>query len=584
MPIDVKCDRCGTRLRAPDTAAGKTKRCPKCGGPLPIPAPSGTDEADDLNLYELAVTPSAQPEQQQAPDSVIISRKKVGDAQARGPVSANLGPSGGQASSPFGAYAAAIAAEGEKHGHSERGPLLTVLGLDLTVGRLIGAGVAALALIALGLWWTMFGPGRTHAILAIQPVYVTPAIHRGELREPYSLLSMQGDMGVGIKGADAGGGAGSHPAASMFKSASGAVYSLGGGSDQLLVARESEAGDHLMVEVELSQALMNRLGQTSRYDIVFRADRFTLQPANGGPPSLHPRVLFAEFEGRADVDLAGASSTNYQALLPPGAPPTTESFTRTGRKITGGKLHYSGEAGIRGDLDFAVSYNPDAPTGHGGFHATGDLKLTDPGGAVVDMQYQGGTLVVSWNAGSRGYWSRDNFTEPGGDSPFRKFKVRLLFERPHTDQPLRLNYAGKTIGTLPKRYNAEDRAPASSSGAGVMTYFSLLAQARDKARGTITDSNMVQIATAIAMYTDQQRGWLPDRLDDLRPIMPGIDGVLENKRTGENPGFVYVKPAKTLGQIEDPAGTVILYESKGGRADPDGSKLYADGRLEPRSP
>jgi len=583
VPIEVRCDGCGTRLRAPDTAAGKTKKCPKCGGALPIPDPSSTDDdADDLNLYELAIDPTPEP-RDSAPDSVIIRRESTDRHAAEAPAAA-----GG---SPYGAYAGAIAAEADKHRSEQKGPLLSVMGLDLTVGRLIGLGVLVVGLIFAGLWWTMFGPGRTHAVLAVQPVHVATAISRGELREPYSLLTMEGDMAVGIKGGESAGAAGAgSPATSIFKAAQGAVFSVGG-DDQLLITREGKDGDHLLVELELSRALMNRLNQTAGYDVVFRGDQFELAPADGSPPRVKGRVIFAAFDGRADLDLAGATTTDHQAILPPGAPPTTEDIEKTGRKVTAGKLYYNGEAGIRGDLDFAVSYSPDAPAVRGGFAADGNLKLTDPGGAVVDLQYQGGELIVSWNAGSEGYWTRDKFTEPEGDNPFRKFKLGVLFERPYTDQPLRLTFAGKTLGTLPRRYNAEEPAGPSSggvsggvSGGGVLTYFSLLAQARDKARGTVADSNMVQIGYAIQMYADQNRGRLPDRLEDLRTVMPGIEAVLENKRTGENPGYVYIKPADTLGQVKDPADTVILYESKDGRIDPDGSKLYADGHIEQRAP
>ncbi len=38
MPINVTCTQCGTTLRAPDTAAGKNIKCPKCAAVLPVPA------------------------------------------------------------------------------------------------------------------------------------------------------------------------------------------------------------------------------------------------------------------------------------------------------------------------------------------------------------------------------------------------------------------------------------------------------------------------------------------------------------------------------------------------------------------
>ncbi len=40
MPLPVTCPGCSSRLTAPDAAAGKTVRCPKCRAPIPVPAPA----------------------------------------------------------------------------------------------------------------------------------------------------------------------------------------------------------------------------------------------------------------------------------------------------------------------------------------------------------------------------------------------------------------------------------------------------------------------------------------------------------------------------------------------------------------
>ncbi len=39
MPIPVTCPNCGTRLNAPDAAAGKKVKCPRCAAPFPVPNP-----------------------------------------------------------------------------------------------------------------------------------------------------------------------------------------------------------------------------------------------------------------------------------------------------------------------------------------------------------------------------------------------------------------------------------------------------------------------------------------------------------------------------------------------------------------
>ena len=50
MPIAVVCPSCDSRLNAPDAAAGKTVKCPKCKAPMVIPTPEadpGFEAVDD---------------------------------------------------------------------------------------------------------------------------------------------------------------------------------------------------------------------------------------------------------------------------------------------------------------------------------------------------------------------------------------------------------------------------------------------------------------------------------------------------------------------------------------------------------
>jgi DNA-directed RNA polymerase subunit RPC12/RpoP len=66
MPITMNCNSCGTTVRAPDDAAGRTANCPMCQAELLIPAHSDPANAvQDVQLPEaLAVTatkPRAEP-------------------------------------------------------------------------------------------------------------------------------------------------------------------------------------------------------------------------------------------------------------------------------------------------------------------------------------------------------------------------------------------------------------------------------------------------------------------------------------------------------------------------------------------
>ena len=37
MTVQIQCSDCGAKLRVPDSAAGKSVKCPKCGAPVGRP-------------------------------------------------------------------------------------------------------------------------------------------------------------------------------------------------------------------------------------------------------------------------------------------------------------------------------------------------------------------------------------------------------------------------------------------------------------------------------------------------------------------------------------------------------------------
>ncbi len=48
MPISFSCKNCGKRLKAPESAAGKSSNCPGCGRPVTCPSPRSMDEEPDV--------------------------------------------------------------------------------------------------------------------------------------------------------------------------------------------------------------------------------------------------------------------------------------------------------------------------------------------------------------------------------------------------------------------------------------------------------------------------------------------------------------------------------------------------------
>jgi hypothetical protein len=59
MHIACECPKCGKRLKAADSAAGKKAKCPDCGGAVPIPArkkaPQPAADDDEFDLQKLNV-------------------------------------------------------------------------------------------------------------------------------------------------------------------------------------------------------------------------------------------------------------------------------------------------------------------------------------------------------------------------------------------------------------------------------------------------------------------------------------------------------------------------------------------------
>ena len=58
MPIDVACEACGARFKAPDGAAGKKGKCKKCGAVIAVPVPEPIPAAvSDDDMYDIAEPP-----------------------------------------------------------------------------------------------------------------------------------------------------------------------------------------------------------------------------------------------------------------------------------------------------------------------------------------------------------------------------------------------------------------------------------------------------------------------------------------------------------------------------------------------
>lgn len=108
-----------------------------------------------------------------------------------------------------------------------------------------------------------------------------------------------------------------------------------------------------------------------------------------------------------------------------------------------------------------------------------------------------------------------------------------------------------------------------------------LTAARQQAQAVASMSHMHQLAILFHQYIADHDGALPDSLDDLKPYVgdEAFRLITTNPRTGQNPGYVYEKPAADVDDIEDPSNTVIFRELQDGEPDPDGAAAYADGSV-----
>ncbi len=61
MPIPVSCSECSARLNAPDAAAGKSLKCPKCGAKIVVPSPSAEEQNFDAPTPPKPKGPPAPP-------------------------------------------------------------------------------------------------------------------------------------------------------------------------------------------------------------------------------------------------------------------------------------------------------------------------------------------------------------------------------------------------------------------------------------------------------------------------------------------------------------------------------------------
>ena len=594
MFIVTRCPDCDKKLKIPEKLSGQVITCPACQAQVMVPMPlaepdTGDDSGLDLNVLEELAQPT--------PIRPRVDPNLTREGQVKAGAETYLGK-------------LELAGTGSKRTEStQKRPLLSIAGLDVTWWRL---AVVLLPIVGVLVWY-FTGPGQQVHVLGVQPVQMEVVLEGLAFREPFSLLTGQGDMSVGLKGPQSK----SRPSEAIAKKSH--VFSLGG-SDQLIVTQPHQQGDYLLVELDVRQDVFDGLKQTANYDVVFNANRFALHTPSG--QKLDPILIFESLDPSVELDLAGAQTIGHQSLLPAGVEPASQDLKRGSGGAASGTVTYQGST--QGELSFTSFYfSSGGAAGVKGVSAQGKVTRRTDANSVVTYDYQGSAMTVSWDRSSSGWWTTSRYTHDSEPTPWHRHRVTLLFKRPPAgsasgagdyeltlaDTPIAwidpgANYAPpkpqptaiaskpSAPQTTPQSPSVQGTAslPASpapvppvaavvrkkpSSSNNPLAYFDVLVEARDKARGIVAMSTMQQFGYAFHLYLqDHQQQW-PDALDQLRPYLSGYDQVIVNPRTKANPGYLYVKPKPDA----NPLKTAILYESRGGYRDLSGSILYADGHV-----
>ncbi|MBI1375601.1 MAG: hypothetical protein GC159_23055 [Phycisphaera sp.] len=570
-------------LHVPEEHIGKKIRCTNCGTKLKVPATSTYDPAKDPELN--------------APQIITPGTASLPD-QPFDPFAEPTGPQGVQMkctrcdapmspeavlctncgySMKTGRRLSSVVKDGAAVEREEK-IVFSAFGEDFTMAKTMMLA-AMLCIVGLGVAWWFMGPGARAQILAVEPVQavmVLNTIGKGGS----NVTSIGGAMSAG------GGSSGGGPMS---------PFTLGGGTS-FYVIKPGGKGDHLIVKVAVSQKLMVDMKMSRANSIKLIATKFKLNNADGTGQGI-PAMLLEDAYDSMYVDLMNSSMPNVDPMLPPDVEPATNEVKQLPHKVMEGTLTYDGTKRVDGALIYQKM--PTTVLGPGGINAEGKLTLAHDE-LAVSYNYGGPTLELTWNDGAVGWCVKGSDDRAERISPTSKYEVLLLFERPTDPTFDTLWLEDEALGRLPAGTSHIDytvasavdpekahRQPVASAPTprrtpdptGMGTYFKLLADAKSRASSITSGSNMRQIGLAIMFYGNDHNGDLPDGLQDLLPYLDKSGAVLQNQRTGERPGYIYVKPDAAQAHA-NPARTAILYESRGGKRDPDGSVLYLDGHIE----
>jgi hypothetical protein len=622
MPISVVC-ACGRKLKAPDQLAGQQAKCPQCGAVVAVPAmtapaagvtkpaakapapapppkpkapaarpaaqpapppPAGAGNEYDLDLNELMPASKSAPAAPVAINAAApaASTRQCPACKAVMPAEAVMCEACGF--SPRSGTYIDRTKRGRYAGDDGPQPWFTVAGIEFTPVRTAILGVFLLMLVGLA-WWYATGPGANFRVREVKTVYQVTALGTLGVIPQGSLLQgtlFTANPSAGIK----------VPTGGLPPNVKGAdLNTYGVGYDgKLLLTQEHQDGDWLLMRVDVRQSYMQSLKQVNRYDVSLAAPAFKLV-VDGTPQDV--MLIPNGLAGPLQVELGGSPAGDYKAMLPPLVPIDKS----TGEEPRNGEVIYEGKNGVTGSVKYLAHYLTYRTQGSSGLTGNGKLEVKDSRGIEATLEYGGSDLKVSWNTGTLAWRTADGHTRTAAISPWHKHECWLITPRPpKSAKRIVLTYCDQEVKELSGRWAATKDVTASSvpqgpkgppkkdlldkAGEQLGGYVGALANARRRAQGTVSGSNIRQLFMALEMYAQRNNGRLPEKLEDLRMYLDGFDQLLFNPRTKENPGFIYVKP--NADDVKNkPAGDIpIFYEALYGKIDPDGAVGYLDGSIE----
>lgn len=206
------------------------------------------------------------------------------------------------------------------------------------------------------------------------------------------------------------------------------IHTLGG-EESVRLLRPSVDGDHLMLDVMVSQWLFYQFATVSEQGLTLDSDLITLR---GGQAPAKALFLIEPLSAPFAMDLSQAVNQTGWNALPSGLIADEEQPTG----LSSMTVQFRSEGAI-GKATFRPRDRSDVSTP---LYVRGQIAQTTPGGASLIRQYDGQTMSLHWDGQSSAWRVGSQFLEPRSARVAGDRRLMLVLPRPR-----RLGYDGLTL-------------------------------------------------------------------------------------------------------------------------------------------